>query len=74
MRVRVIPVHNHDPLTVRSSPGGSEVGRVNVGTEGEMVSDPRNGQRASARGETHTWVRVAFDDGTTGFVAQEHLR
>jgi hypothetical protein len=74
MRVRVVPIHNHSPLTVRNSPGGREIGRVPMGATGTIVDHPRNGETAYARGEEHSWVCVDFDSGPTGFVAEEHLR
>ena len=74
MRVRVVPIHSQSPLTVRSSPGGREIGRVSMGATGTIVDHPRNGETAYARGEEHSWVCVDFDSGPTGFVAEQHLR
>jgi len=60
-------------LNVRATSCGNILTGVKTGTIGTVQTDSANGTKASCNGSTWTFVKVKFDNGPTGFVAQELL-
>lgn len=58
-----VRIQTTDNLNVRSTPNGTIIGTVSIGTAGTVLSD------TPVQSGLYSWIEVQFDTGTTGYVA-----